>query len=34
MEDVSEKGKKLFAFNLQHSQFGQDGWKTFFMKIS
>ena len=29
-----EKGKKLFALSLQHFQFWQDGWKTFFMKIS
>ena len=33
-KNVSEKGKKLFALNLQHFQLGQDGWKTFFMKIS
>ena len=28
------KGKKIFRPNLQYFQFGQDGWKTFFMKIS
>ena len=33
-KNVSEKGKTFFALNLQHFQFGQDGWKTFFMKIS
>ena len=33
-KNVSEKGKKLFALNLQHFQIGQDGWKNFFMKIS
>ena len=33
-KNVNEKEKKLFALNLQHFQFGQDGWKTFFMKIS
>ena len=34
MDNVSEKGKKFFALNLQHFQFGQDGCKTFFTKIS
>ena len=29
-----KKEKKLFALNLQHFQFRQDGWNTFFMKIS
>ena len=29
-----KKGKKFFLANLQHFQFRQDGWKTFFMKIS
>ena len=29
-----KKEKKLLALNLQHFQFGQGGWKTFFMKIS
>ena len=34
-KNVSEKGTKyIFALNLQHFQSGQDGWKTFFMKIS
>ena len=27
--NVSEKGEKLFALNLQHFQFGQDGGKAF-----
>ena len=29
-----KKEKKFFLVNLQHFQFGKDGWKTFFMKIS
>ena len=31
---VSQKGEKLFALNLQHFQFGQNGWKTLSMKTS
>ena len=29
-----KKEKNFFVPNLQHFQFGQDGWKTFFIKIS
>ena len=33
-KNVNEKEKTFFVPNLQDFQFGQDGWKTFFMKIS
>ena len=33
-KNVNEKEKKFFLPNLQYFQFGQDGWTTFFMKIS
>ena len=29
-----KKEKKILVPNLQDFKFGQDGWKTFFMKIS
>ena len=31
---MSMKKEKKFLPNLQHFQFRQSGWKTFFMKIS
>ena len=31
---MSMKKEKKFLLNLQHFQFMQSGWKTFFMKIS
>ena len=34
IKKIKNQRSSRFVPNLQHFQFGQDGWKAFFMKIS